>query len=165
MPLLVNLRHLETEDQDLDLHGELPVAELDLGCSDDLVVPAKPLLYRLTVQLLEDSLLVQGSLRLPLQCQCARCLKPFEYPLEFPRWTLLLPLEGEEKVAVENDCIDLTPHVREDILLELPQHPLCGKDCRGLPQPVQGEAVKTSDPGQASSAWAALDKLNIEHLN
>ena len=44
-------------------------------------------------------------------------------------WTLHLPLEGEDKVTVENDCVDLTPFVREDILLEFPQHPLCKPDC------------------------------------
>jgi uncharacterized metal-binding protein YceD (DUF177 family) len=45
---------------------------------------------------------------------------------------LHLPLEGEDKVPVDNDCVDLTPFVREDILLEFPQHPLCKPDCGGI---------------------------------
>jgi len=36
-----------------------------------------------------------------------------------------LPLEGEEKTPVDNDCVDLTPFAREDMLLEFPQHPVC----------------------------------------
>ena len=73
-----------------------------------------------------------GSLTLTLDCECVRCLKTFEHELKLTDWALHLPLEGEEKVPVENDCVDLTPFVREDILLEFPQHPLCKPDCRGL---------------------------------
>ncbi len=35
-------------------------------------------------------------------------------------------------VPIKNDCVDLTPWVREDILLGFPQHPLCRPDCGGL---------------------------------
>jgi len=107
--------------------------------------------------------LVQGSLTLPLQCECVRCLKTFEYVLELPEWTVLLPLQGEEKVPVDNDCVDLTPYVREDILLEFPQHPLCETDCRGLPV-KEGKAKKATKPGdsnQEPSAWSELDKLKL----
>ena len=52
-------------------------------------------------------------------------------------WIADLPLVGEEKVAVDNDCVDLTPYLREDILLAFPQHPLCEPDCRGLPKAPQ----------------------------
>ena len=40
--------------------------------------------------------------------------------------------QGDDKALVVNDCLDLTPYVREDILLALPLHPLCGSDCGGL---------------------------------
>ena len=40
--------------------------------------------------------------------------------------------KARTQVAIENDCVDLTPFVREDILLEFPQHPLCKPDCGGL---------------------------------
>ena len=48
---------------------------------------------------MEDGLLVQGRLRLLLDCQCVRCLKPFQYRLELDDWTCHLPLEGEECAA------------------------------------------------------------------
>ena len=162
MPLLVNLRHLE--EHEIRLKGELPVADLDLGLKDDMCRAEKPLRYSFVAQEIENDLLMQGELSLVLKCECVRCLKPFEHTLKIEHWTRLLPLEGEEKVPVDNDCVDLTPYVREDILLEFPQHPLCETDCRGLPVKV-GKAKKATKPGdsiQEPSAWSELDKLKLK---
>ena len=162
MPLKVNLRHLE--ENELRLDGELPAAELELNLKDDMCQADKPLYYDLEVQEMEKEILVQGSLTLPLQCECVRCLKKFEYVLELPNWTVLLPLEGEEKTPIDNDCVDLTPYVREDILLEFPQHPLCETECRGLPvkEGKAKKATKTGDSNQEPSAWSELDKLKLK---
>jgi uncharacterized metal-binding protein YceD (DUF177 family) len=160
MPLLVNLRHLEKSD--LKLKGELPVEELDIDTCDEMVQVAKPLRYQLEVQKLEDSLLARGKLVLPLACECVRCLKAFPYQLELPEWACHISLVGEEKAPIISDCVDLTPFLREDILLELPQHPLCKPDCGGLKKPQAGKSKKLS-PGATpeSSAWSELDKLKF----
>jgi uncharacterized metal-binding protein YceD (DUF177 family) len=58
-------------------------------------------------------------------------------------------------VPVDNDLVDLTPHAREDMLLEFPQHPLCGLDCHGL-------GDNRRENGKSSpAAWNALDKLSF----
>jgi len=161
MPLLVNLRHLEEDS--LELKGALPASELELDLRDDMIRTDKPLDYEIQVQKLEDGLLVQGSLHLPLSCQCVRCLKPFTYELRLEPWTVHLPLEGEDKVEISGDFVDLTPYMREDILLEFPQHPLCEADCRGLPKTDSGK-LNTSDSTEqmeVPSAWAELDKLKL----
>lgn len=162
MPLLVNLRHLEAHN--LKFRGELPVTELDLEVHDEMVRAEKPLRYELEIQAVERGLLVQGRLDLILQCQCVRCLKPFEHALVLEDWTRLLALDGEEKVAVVSDCVDLTPCLREDILLEFPQHPLCETNCPGLPKSALGQTRNTGGSrktAQKSSAWAELDKLKF----
>jgi uncharacterized protein len=162
MPLTLNLRHLET--QDLHLTGELAAEELDIETGDEVLQTALPLTYDIVVQQLEESILAQGSLKLPLQCQCVRCLKPFQSFLELPSWALHLPLTGEDAVTVINDCVDLTPYVREDILLELPRHPLCDPECRGLPATLTGKPKKAESARQvesSSSAWAELNKLKL----
>jgi len=161
MALLINLRHLERDD--LALAGELPIAELDLDLRDELIRPEKPLVYDLVVQKLEDNLLVRGQLILPLACECVRCLKAFEYELKLPDWTCLLPLSGEEKVVVTADSVDLTPFFREDILLELPQHPLCQPDCGGLKKPHPEKAKPNSRSRNEPSAWAELNKLKVRN--
>jgi uncharacterized protein len=162
MPLVVNLRHLEAHN--VRLEGELPVGELDIDPHDEVIRVSEPLRHDLEVQKLEEGLLIQGRLTLVLDCECVRCLKRFPHRLKLDPWTCHLPLQGEEAVAVINDCADLTPYVREDILLEFPQHPLCNPDCRGLPGMSPGKAKNTSDTGQTeagSSAWAELNKLKL----
>jgi uncharacterized metal-binding protein YceD (DUF177 family) len=79
--------------------------------------------------------------------------------LELKEWTCLLPFQGEEQVGVVNDCVDLTPFVREDMLLEFPRHPLCKPDCGGL-KTKTGKIRKNAD-GIAPSVWTELDKLEF----
>ena len=138
--------------------------ELDIDTRDEVARVVKPLEYDLEVQVLDEALLLQGRLHLPLACECVRCLKAFEFSLDLPAWACHVPLEGEEAVPVVNDCVDLTPYLREDILLEFPQHPLCNPECRGLPKPWLGEPEQDHRAAQAepdASAWGALDKLKL----
>jgi len=153
MSLKVNLRHLEAHE--VRLQGELSVADLDFGLADEMIRAENPLHYDLRVEAVAHGILVQGRLKLILDCQCVRCLKSVQKTIELPHWTLHLPLEGEEKVAVDNDCVDLTPFVREDMLLEFPQHPLCRQDCAGLSKKERDQ----TESGR--SAWKELDKLDI----
>ncbi|MGO8926218.1 MAG: YceD family protein [Limisphaerales bacterium] len=116
------------------------------------------------MQKLEDSLLMHGRLRLNLECQCVRCLKPFQYHVELDGWTCHLPLQGEDCVVAVNDCVDLTPQMREDILLEFPWHPLCDPECSGLPITSIGKSRNSTSPGKTGvdlSAWAKLNKLKL----
>jgi uncharacterized protein len=162
MPLAVNLRHLEAHD--INLEGSLPVDELQIDTRDEVIQVHRPLDYDLEVQKLEDGLLVQGRLHLVLECQCVRCLKPFQYHLDLKHWTCHLPLQGEDRVTVTSDCVDLTPYMREDILLEFPRHPLCNPECRGLPGISVGGARSSSGSGKTevgSPAWAELNKLKL----
>jgi uncharacterized protein len=162
MPLLVNLRHLEA--QNIHLAGQLPAGDLDIETHDEAIRIGPALEHDLEIQKLEDGLLVQGSLHLVLECDCVRCLKRFKYRLDLPSWTVHLPFQGEDAVTVTNDCVDLTPYVREDILLEFPQHPLCEPECRGLPKTLAGKTMKAgaaNQTGPSSSAWAELNKLKL----
>lgn len=154
--LTVNLRHLDARE--VRLQGELPAAELDFGVRDDMIRADNPLRYDLTVEKMHEALLVTGSLELVLDCQCVRCLNPFKHKLLIQGWTCHLPLAGEEKVPVNNDCVDLTPFVREDMLLEFPPHPLCKPDCGGL---KKSKAPKTGGADKSSTPWAELDKLKL----
>jgi uncharacterized metal-binding protein YceD (DUF177 family) len=163
MALHINLRHLE--DKNLLLKGEISSAELDLEKVDDLVEIKEPVQYDLEVQKFDRNILAQGKIEFTLQCQCVRCLKPFEQKmsLEDGNWACHLALEGEEKADVMNDTIDLTPYLREDILLSFPQHPLCEKDCKGLLKTAR-KGKQSNGMGQTqetSSAWAELNKLKF----
>lgn len=161
MPLLVNLKQLE--DRNEQLTGELPVDELGLDFRDEVVEFALPLKYQLEAQHLQDSLLVSGSLELPVTCACIRCLRPMPEVLRVRNWACHIPLEGEDRPPIVRDSVDLTPYIREDMVLALPTHPVCRDDCPGL-------AGKTKPPLRAAvgkaetvaSPWDVLNKLKLK---
>jgi uncharacterized metal-binding protein YceD (DUF177 family) len=160
MPLTINIRHIENKD--LQFKGELPVEELELDLHDDVVQTDGPLAYDLGAESLDGAILVRGELSLPLEFTCVRCLKKFKRSLALEDWICHVPLTGEDAVPVSNDLVNLTPLVREDILLALPQHPLCEPECGGLKLPARAK-----DPGivleKAPSAWDELDKLKLKN--
>ncbi len=161
MPLTVNLRQLQAETQELS--GELPPAELGLEGLDEALLLTRPLQYELTATFMDDAILVQGSLQLPMECECVRCLKRFPFTLELPDFAAHLLLAGEEAVPIVDDSVDLTPFLREDILLTLPQHPLCKPDCRGLSQLAAGGASGlTSQTNAGASPWSVLNELKLK---
>jgi len=161
MRLTINLRHIEQNNQRLE--GELSSEFLDLDIRDELVQAHNPLKYNLCAELHGANILVTGFLELVLDCECIRCLRSFQHSVTIPNWTCDLPLEGEDRVVIENDCVDLTPYLRDDILLEFPQHPLCDRQCRGLPNTLHRKKGPRGEnsPLMESSAWTELDKLKL----
>ena len=159
----MNLRHLEEGPQ--QLKGEVSPEILEIDKLEDEVIQAKEALrYDVEVEKQDRNLLVSGSLRTNLDCQCVRCLKAFKYPLELKPYHLYVSLEGEDAAPVVNDLVDLTPFFREDTLLAFPQHPLCSEDCAGLPNASGSKTAKPdkSAPGnETASAWSELDKLKF----
>lgn len=162
MAIPLNVRHLETRSE--VLRGELPVAELEVELRDDVVRFLDPLRYELQAERLGGAILVRGHLEVELRCTCVRCLKEFAQRLTLADWACHLPLEGEERVATVHDVVDLTPWAREDILLALPQHPLCEPECRGLPSALRVEVPNPGGGRQTPnevSVWGELDKLKF----
>jgi len=162
MKISVNIRHLE--EHELRLEDSVPAEAIELESQDELIQFEGAVSYDLTIQRMEQSILAQGIVSVRLRCECSRCLKPFRTSLSLPDWVAHLPLSGEEAVSVSNDCVDLTPFIREDIFLALPQHPLCSKDCQGLWRELGHAGKRSDDPGRGeagTSNWAGLDNLNL----
>jgi uncharacterized protein len=162
MPILINLHAVEKET--IAIEGELPVEDLDIKMTDDVIRLSKPMTYSLNVEWLHGAILATGHLQLPLDCTCVRCLKAFVLKLDLAGWACHLPLEGEDSVSIEGHSVDLTPFVREDIVLSLPQHPLCEPECPGLLSVQLDTVAKPSGEhpeGEAVSPWAELGKLKL----
>lgn len=158
MSLSINLRHLEKKN--LELEGELTPQELGIQGLDELIKIPGTLKYALLVQKMESSLLLQGNLTLELDCECSRCLKTFRQKIELNDWACHVPLSGEEAAPINSDCVDLTPYLREDIILSFPQHPLCKAECGGLKSLSTKLEEKSKHP-DGSSPWDALNKLKL----
>jgi uncharacterized protein len=159
---LINLRHLEKKN--VLLQGELTPSDLDLEELDELIHVSEPLKYEIEAEKVDQAILVRGTLSLVLDCECARCLRPFQHEMVLDDWACHLPLEGPDQAEVVNDSVDLTPYIREDILLEFPQHPLCEINCTGLPAWKPGRVKQSSGASKSSevsSPWSELNKLKF----
>jgi uncharacterized protein len=114
--------------------------------------------YNLFAQVQGNALLVTGALQTPATLHCSRCLKEFELPLQVSNFVFHAELHGE-------DFVDLTPNMREDIILELPQRALCKSDCRGLCA-VCGQDLNVGACKCEASAgdvrWHALDQIKLK---
>lgn len=150
--------HLRQIPEDgLHLEGEEPSAVLDLP-TDDLLRTLSPLRYSLDIGMSSDGLWVTGELALDLELECVRCLEKFVYPLVVPDVALQMELPPQETV-------DLTPYLREDILLALPAHPHCDwsgeRVCPGRQAAKGGAASEegAGEPSRAPSAWEVLDQI------
>lgn len=161
--LKVNLRHLEGKD--LNLVGQVSVEAMELDSKDEMIHPIQPVQFDLMASLQGEGVLIQGRVEVVLDCRCVRCLAPMQMNLNLQPWCCHIPLEGDEKAEIVNDCLDLTPYMREDILLKFPRHPICRKDCPGTPwsSKTQGDGAgqKPGDRASKPSVWSHLDELEL----
>lgn len=134
--LTISLRKLARGP--VDLEGavdpdEAPWTDTDLAFRQ---APA----YELTARETGDGVVhVTGALRAALEVECRRCLTAVPHPVDLRiDWLYDPGLEGEpEEEGVfpldrESGALDLTPQVREELLLEEPPYPLCRPECEGL---------------------------------
>jgi uncharacterized protein len=82
---------------------------------------------------------VRGSLAAPVEMECRRCLDGIVRRVEVNLNLRFDPEIGPEDeteglYAVDADALelDLLPALREELLLALPEFPLCRTDCRGI---------------------------------
>lgn len=85
----------------------------------------------------------QGRLGGTIEGRCSRCLKSFSFPIEKKFDFVLTPVPFSAKSKELNrdemglsfyagEKINLSPFIREQVLLALPMHQLCEDGCRGL---------------------------------
>lgn len=136
--------------------GDEPSAMLDLA-GDRAIRIERPIHYRFFVQPVSGKLVVKGELSLPVDLECGRCADFFSTILGVSSFLRAYDISG----AVET--VDVTPDIREDILLQLPTFPVCKADCRGLcPQcGCNLNHGRCSCRPPESNRWGALDGLSL----
>jgi DUF177 domain-containing protein len=150
----VHLRQIHADGLHLEGEEDCPIPDLateDVRCTG-------PLRYALDLGISEGALWATGSLAQPVELQCVRCLEPFPFEIEAKAFSIHHDLTGPE-------LIDLTPYLREDILLNLPPHPHCDREGgRVCPASTRADAG-TPAPGGTEKRrpdWSALDKLKLK---
>ena len=152
----VQLRNIPVEG--LHLEGE---EAIDLDISGEYLKTLGPVRYSLDIGLSGTGLFATGTLEIDLERECVNCLEKFKYPVRIEDFAMQMELGGEETV-------DLTPQIREDILLSLPHYPRCdwdgGKVCEGaLKFKSKASLDEVREPlAPAAEAWNELDKLKVK---
>jgi uncharacterized protein len=122
--------------------------------------------------------LLEGDARATVAQECARCLRPIDTPVEArfaeQYYATLnvdtgapMPEAPLDAKAIGSDfLIDLTPLLREEVILATPQAPLCRPDCKGL-CPVCGLDLNDSPhehEREVDERWGALKDVRVEDV-
>ncbi len=149
----IHLRQIPDEGLHLEGEEECPLPQLDREAARC----AGPLRYNIDLGISEGALWANGELTQPVELQCVRCLETFPYQIEVKDFALHTELGGPE-------LVDLTPFMREDLLLNLPPYPHCDRE-GGRVCPVP-EVMKPAENAEVLEArppdWSALDQLKFE---
>ena len=142
----------------------LDVTAADVGLEDEeRLVPGAPIAVRLECSSTNDGIVVDGSLTVGHRGACRRCLRPVEGERSIEIHELYQETRSDpDAFPIENDQIDLRPMIRESILLDVPDAPLCRLDCPGL-CPVCGVDLATEtcacETTSVDPRWSVLSEL------
>jgi uncharacterized protein len=144
----VHLKQIPTQGLHLEGEEECPIRELE----SEGIRCAGRLHYDVDVGVAGGGLWANGSLSQPVELRCVSCLEKFLHEVRVPAFAVHTELPGPETV-------DLTPFMREDILLNLPAHPHCDRDGDRV---CKGKQVETAEQEtKRRSDWSVLDKLKL----
>src|ERR1700747_3298288 len=151
----IQVNHIPAKGEAFEGKEQNDILELN----DPGIRAVDTLSYSLCAQFDKNTLLISSTLSIVLELDCVSCLQPFISPLEVRDFSVEIP-------AGPHDTVDLTPYLREDIVLALPAHPRCDWDgSRVCPGPkIPRQVTEETEPSQPD-AWAALDELNLRKKN
>src|SRR6266571_1064314 len=146
----VHLKQIPAQGLHLEGEEDCPIEELE----SEGIRCAGRLHYNLDLGGAGAALWANGSLSQPVELRCVSCLEKFGHKVRVPAFAVHMDLHGPETV-------DLTPSIREEILLNLPAHPHCDRDGHRI---CKAKEVKIAEQEtKRRSDWSALDKLKIEN--
>ena len=144
---------------------QIPAEGVHLAGEEDCLVPdleadgircAGPLRYDLDVGISAGALWANGSLKQSVELRCVSCLEKFVHEVQVRAFALHTELHGPEMV-------DLTPYMREDVLLNMPAHPHCdrdgGKICEGAKSEEDRDLTEQQREAKREHDWEMLDRL------
>jgi uncharacterized protein len=145
----VHLKQIPAGGLHLEGEEDCPIQELE----SEGVYCAGRLHYDLDLGVAGDALWANGSLSQPVELRCVSCLEKFVHEIRVPAFAVHMELRGPETV-------DLTPSMREEILLNLPAHPHCDRDGDRICKAKQVTTAEQDTKGK--SDWSALDQLKLK---
>jgi len=145
----VHLKQIPPEGLHVEGDEDCPIK----GLEAEEVCCAGPLSYKIDIGVSDGALWANGSLQQPVELRCVACLEKFIHEIRVPAFAVHTELRGPETV-------DLTPFLREDLLLNLPAHPHCDRDGNRV---CKGKEIQAEQQDEKCKAdWSALDKLRLK---
>ncbi|WP_201774654.1 YceD family protein [Kiritimatiella glycovorans] len=139
------------------VEGEEPPGVLELE-EDPIAREESPVRWELELQLVSRELVVRGSVSAGVRLRCARCGDFFSTTLQDSSFLRGYPVD--EGIAE----VDITPDLREALLLNLEAYSLCRPECRGI-CPQCGKNLNEGPcgcrPEEGPGPWDELDNLNL----
>lgn len=162
-PLRLNAREL-LRQPGLERAVTTEATAPELGIDDDRITG--PVVVDLLAVSNVDGIVVDGAITVPWRAACRRCLVDVAGVTRIEVDEVYRDEVGDDDAfEIEGDQIDLAPAVREYVLLELPDDPLCRDDCAGI-CPACGIDRNTAscecDTTVRDERWAALDQLRFD---
>ena len=144
----VHLKQIPTGGLHLEGDEKCPIPDLEaegIRCAGSLH-------YNIDLGVAGGALWASGSLSQPVELRCVSCLENFVHEIQVLAFAVHTELRGPETV-------DLTPFMREDLLLNLPAHPRCDREAGRVCKAKQIETAEQDTKGR--SDWSALDRLKL----
>lgn len=115
----------------------------------------EPVIGRFVLSNLGIGYQLSGSFATRVSQPCVRCLEPVIQDIDFDiNETYLLNSaddpDQEDVFALESEVLDVTDIVRQNLLVEVDEFPLCRPDCKGLCPVCGANLNETTCPHQKS---------------
>jgi uncharacterized protein len=147
----------------------------DLHQLDEDIEAIEPLIGKLRLTRTASGVLASGTLHTVVRIQCRRCMREFTSPVDLDVEEEFVPTidvltgarvptgETEEALLIdERHMLDLSEVVRQSIILQREQYPLCDEACAGL-CPVCGKNLNEGPCGCQDATedprWSGLREL------
>lgn len=148
---------LDKISQNTILNGSDSICKFDLG-DPRFLKPEGDIFYKIYPNISSKEVCLKGEINLKVSLLCSRCSDFFSTSVHVSDFLRAY------RVTKGLDRIDITNDFQEEIILNIPNFPLCTKDCAGMcfkcGLNLNKEECNCSND-KNSDAWSALDQLDL----
>jgi uncharacterized protein len=159
-------------DAPLELDFELdPASAADRLGELLLADPPAKVGGHLEIEKIQGSIVVDGSLQGFIYTSCSRCLEKAKIDIDGTFRLILMPMphfsHGEIELGQEDldtiyysgEQVELEQHIWDQVILSIPQAPICSQNCKGIPVVLSHVSVGDSS---CESGFAVLKTLSLK---
>jgi len=119
--LIVYVKRIK--EQGLRIVSEVDPGILDLEYGEFRLI--EPVSLNMVASLVTKEIILQGEIRTAYQTVCSRCLEKVSGAIHIQDLILVYENTGQ-------DMIDISPEIRDEVILAFPTKVVCDENCQGL---------------------------------